>query len=123
MQGVLLVAVGGAAGAVLRYLITLLFIQRSLTTFPWATFAVNIVGAFLIGMVVAVAPENPANPWRLLLGTGLLGGFTTFSALSLETLVLFEAGRPVAGIANLAVTGVAGLLAALSGVWTGRAIW
>lgn len=123
MQGVWLVALGGAAGAVLRYLIAVQFINRDLTAFPWATLAVNIAGAFLIGLVVAIAPEDPANPWRLLLGTGLLGGFTTFSALSLETLVLFEAGRPLAGTVNLVGTSIAGLLACAAGVWSGRAIW
>lgn len=123
MYGVAFVALGGAIGAVLRYLIALLFIEKGLSTFPWATLAVNILGAFLIGVVVTMAPEDPADPWRLLLGTGLLGGFTTFSALSLETVVLFEAGRHVAGVANLLGTAAAGLLASVLGVAAGRALW
>lgn len=123
MQGVALVAVGGAVGAVLRYLVALVLTERGLTHFPWGTLVVNVVGAFLIGLVVTMAPEDPYDPWRLLLGTGLLGGFTTFSALSIETVVLLEAGRPVAGAVNLFGSMAAGLAAALVGVMAGRALW
>ena len=89
------VALGGAIGAVLRYLTGLAL------AFPFGTLAVNIVGSFLIGVLwVALADRGP---WAPLLITGILGGFTTFSAFSLDTLRLVDAGRaPMAALYVLA---------------------
>jgi len=86
--------------------------------FPWATLGGNVAGAFCLGMLVAVVPGRGA--WRCFFGTGLLGSFTSFSAYSLETLALGEAGRPVlAGWYAAGSVGL-GLLAALAGVKAGR---
>ena len=85
------VALGGAIGAVLRYLTGLAL------AFPYGTLAVNIVGSFAIGVLWIAMAER--GPWSALLITGILGGFTTFSAFSLDTLRLIEAGRaPAAGL-------------------------
>jgi fluoride exporter len=89
------VAIGGAIGAVLRHLTGLAL------SFPFGTLAVNVVGSFAIGVLwVGLADRGP---WSPLLVTGILGGFTTFSAFSLDTLRLVEAGRAsAAGIYVLA---------------------
>jgi fluoride exporter len=89
------VALGGAIGAVLRYLTGLAL------AFPFGTLAVNIVGSFLIGVLWVALAER--GHWAPLLVTGVLGGFTTFSAFSLDTLRLVEAGRAnMAGLYVLA---------------------
>lgn len=84
---VLLVALGGAIGSVLRYVISLLALAAFGTGFPWGTLAVNVIGSAAIGVCGGIALGG--NP-RLLLVTGVLGGFTTFSAFSLETGLLWE---------------------------------
>ena len=89
------VALGGAIGAVLRYLTGLAL------AFPFGTLAVNIIGSFLIGVLWLALADR--GPWAPLLITGILGGFTTFSAFSLDTLRLVETGRaPMAALYVLA---------------------
>jgi CrcB protein len=92
IMNVLIVAVGGAAGSVVRYLATLLTAQWLGTHFPWGTLAVNILGSFLMGLVIALGAHRlqVSNEMRLLFTTGFLGGFTTFSAFSLDFALLFE---------------------------------
>lgn len=91
-MNILLVALGGAAGSVTRYLVTLGAAQAFGTHFPWGTLAVNIFGSFLMGLVIALGAHRlqVSNEMRLLLTTGFLGGFTTFSAFSLDFALLFE---------------------------------
>lgn len=84
---VLLVAAGGATGSVLRYLVSVASVEWFGTGFPWGTLAVNVIGSAAIGVCGAL---GVSGEWRLLLVTGLLGGFTTFSAFSLETGLLWE---------------------------------
>ena len=89
MMNVFLVAVGGAVGAVARYGVGLGAARLFGLAFPWGTLAVNIVGGLAMGLLAAkTAPEQEAL--RLALGVGVLGGFTTFSAFSLETVRLME---------------------------------
>ena len=90
LKNILLVGLGGAAGSMLRYLFSVWFKHAS---FPIATFLVNIIGSFIIGAVFAVAlrSEAFANNWRLFLAAGICGGFTTFSAFSYESFLLFQA--------------------------------
>lgn len=89
-----LVGIGGAAGSIGRYGISLLLGKFAPGPFPLATFGVNIAGCFIIGMILgAYAAQPEANPlWRLLLATGFCGGFTTFSAFSAENLLLLQNG-------------------------------
>lgn len=90
---VLAVAAGGAVGSVARYLTTLAFASVT-AAFPYATLFVNVVGAFLIGVLVRVFSGSDHDPMvRLALTTGLCGGFTTFSAMSAETVTLVQQGR------------------------------
>ena len=86
------VALGGAAGAVARYLTGHAAVRLMGHGFPWGTVTVNVVGSFLMGILVVVLSEWSANRFAPLLLTGMLGGFTTFSTFSLETMRLFEEG-------------------------------
>ncbi len=87
-----LVALGGALGAILRYLVTI-WVQRRVDFFPWGTVVVNLVGSFLIGIVLEMTLRGYLSSHaRLLLAVGILGGFTTFSSLSWEMLTLLQEG-------------------------------
>lgn len=124
MRQILLVAAGGAIGAVARYLVGVAFSSRGATGFPYHTLVVNLLGAFLLGVLATLVSEKEllSPEALLLLGTGVLGGFTTFSTLAYETVVLAERGAGVAAFANAAGTMVAGLAAAWIGVMAGRAL-
>ena len=98
-----LVALGGGAGAILRYqagrALTGLLGPAAVATFPWATLFVNIAGSLAMGLLAGwLARHGSAtgDTWRLLIGVGLLGGFTTFSAFSLEMMLLIVA-KPISG--------------------------
>lgn len=117
------VAIGGATGAVLRYQLGQALNGRAgpdtLGSFPWATLAANAIGSLLMGVLVGwLARNGPGQEHlRLLLGVGLLGGFTTFSAFSLELVQLMERGHIMlaAGYATISVmVGIVGLLIGLS---------
>jgi fluoride exporter len=109
----LLVIVGGAAGSLLRFLISSAIAMRWPGRFPLGTFAVNVTGSFLAGVIMTVLAERGAHHnWRLLLVVGFLGGYTTFSAFEYETYLaargadyimaaLYVAGSVVAGFAAL----------------------
>ncbi|MEJ7927857.1 fluoride efflux transporter CrcB [Sphingobium sp. AN641] len=89
-----LVMVGGAVGAALRYQVGRLGSALLAPGFPWATLAVNVIGGFAMGLLAGgLARMSMGEPWRLLLGVGVLGGFTTFSAFSLETMLMLQRGQ------------------------------
>ncbi|MCC6348235.1 MAG: fluoride efflux transporter CrcB [Candidatus Eisenbacteria bacterium] len=118
MRSALLVALGGALGSVLRWLVG--GWVQSLTpssTFPWGTFAVNAIGSFAIGALLGLALERALVPpaMRLLLVTGLLGGFTTFSSFSYETLQLARDGQWPAAVGYSLGSLVLGVAAAFVG--------
>ncbi|NDV02247.1 fluoride efflux transporter CrcB [Pseudoroseicyclus tamaricis] len=96
------VALGGALGASLRYLAGLGTLRLAGPGFPWGTLAVNILGSFAMGTLIVILAHLSATRFAPLLMTGLLGGFTTFSAFSLDAITLFERGQP--GTAALYVT-------------------
>lgn len=101
MHPVLLVALGGAVGSVARYGVGVAAARWLGLAFPWGTLAVNVVGGLAMGLLAArTAPDNESA--RLLIGTGLLGGFTTFSAFSLETVRLMEHQPGLAALYALA---------------------
>ena len=89
----LLVGAGSFIGGVCRYLISLLFVHKQPQGFPWATLIVNVLGCLLIGMLVGYAERwHLSKEVRLFMATGILGGFTTFSSFSNETIILFHNG-------------------------------
>ncbi len=116
-RSLLLVAAGGALGTLARY--GLDEATGSTTTWPWATFIVNIVGSFALGVLAARVAE-PSDPRRLLLGTGLLGGFTTYSAFAVQTEALLRNGEVAVGLLYPAASVLLGLAAAITGLVIGR---
>ena len=117
------VALGGALGAVLRYLTGLGVLRLFGAGFPLGVISVNIVGSFLMGLFVVLAERKGLVHLSPFVMTGLLGGFTTFSAFSLEAVSLFEKGDTV-GAAFYVVSSVVASIAALClGVWLARGIW
>ncbi len=92
MNQLLVVALGGAIGAASRHLVNIFILKFTVTSFPWGTFAVNVIGCFLMGIIVEllVLRGSTSQELRLFLATGVLGGFTTFSAFSLDTALLLE---------------------------------
>jgi CrcB protein len=122
MQHVLLVAAGGAIGSVLRYLVAMLALAWLGPAFPWGTMLVNLVGSFLIGVVQALAAEGLVlgEDARLFLSTGVMGGLTTYSAFSYESVRLFETGAWTAAGLNIVLTTVACLALCLLGLTTVR---
>lgn len=122
MPNLLLVMLGGAIGAGLRHLAGAALLARLGPGFPWGTLFVNLAGGLLIGLLTGWFVRAGANEaMRLFLGVGILGGFTTFSAFSLETFLMVERGE--LGIAALyAGTSVAGSVVLLfAGLWLIRA--
>ena len=118
MKPVLLVALGGALGSVARWAVAGWVHRLSPTsTFPWGTLTVNIVGSFAIGALLTLALERAlVSPnARLFLVTGVLGGFTTFSAFSWESLALARDAQWPAALAYVFGSLAAGLLAAFAG--------
>ena len=117
MKLILAIGTGSFIGGILRYLLSHFIHTKFFSAFPFGTFFVNIVGCFFMGIVFAVADRNMlSNEWRLFLATGLLGGFTTFSAFSSEVLNLLRDGQ--LGYAALYATSsvILGLLATFVGV-------
>src|SRR5258708_35404489 len=119
---VLAVAIGGAIGAVLRFYVQNWSLGRLGAIFPYGTIIVNLSGAFVIGMLMTVFLKHVhiAPAWRLFFVTGILGGYTTFSALTWETYALFEEGRALQALTYMGTSVFGGMLAVLAGVFLGR---
>jgi fluoride exporter len=123
LAGSLFVALGGAAGAVLRYQVGRLFTHwlGPNAAFPWATLTINVTGSLLMGLLAGWLARQGSDvvgggeTWRLLIGVGLLGGYTTFSAFSLELMLLVERGQP--GLA--ALYAAASVIPGLAALWLG----
>ncbi|MDR0646483.1 MAG: fluoride efflux transporter CrcB [Elusimicrobiota bacterium] len=99
IKDLLLVGAGGFLGAAARYGVYLFFAARAMNNFPLATLTVNAAGSFLIGLLGAILPANCV--WRLFFVVGILGGFTTFSTFSHETMVLLNNGRYLHAFLNI----------------------
>ncbi|MFD7492471.1 fluoride efflux transporter CrcB [Streptomyces sp. NPDC059832] len=120
----LLVIVGAAVGAPLRYLTDRAVQSRHDSVFPWGTFAVNVSGSLVLGLLTgAVAAGAASSHLQLLLGTGLCGALTTYSTFSYETLRLAEDGARSYAAANVVASVAAGLAAVFAGVTLARQLW
>lgn len=116
MTNLLWVAAGGAAGAALRYLVSLQMVTLSGDKFPWATLTVNLAGCLLIGMAWSLTLHKTASEGVLLfLMVGLIGSFTTFSTYGLEGIQLIQSGKLMLGFAYVMLSNVAGLLLVIIG--------
>lgn len=116
------VAVGGAIGAVTRYIVSGWAVSRWGGQFPYGTLVVNVVGCFLIGLIMVLLTERVSvGPyWRLILVVGFLGGLTTFSSFGLETVSLLEQARWTAALSNVVLNVVVGCTATFLGMIVGR---
>ncbi|MFF3397031.1 fluoride efflux transporter CrcB [Streptomyces sp. NPDC002659] len=120
----LLVALGAAIGAPLRFLTDRAVQTRHDSVFPWGTFAVNVVGCLVLGVLTGAATAGAASSHvQLFLGTGLCGALTTYSTFSYETLRLVEGGAKFYAAVNVIASVVAGLGAVFAGVLFGEALW
>ncbi|MBM4440921.1 MAG: fluoride efflux transporter CrcB [Candidatus Rokubacteria bacterium] len=123
MQQLALVCLGGALGSGARYLVAAGAARWIGADFPWGTLVVNLAGAFSIGLVQQLAAAMlVSEPARLFLSAGVLGGLTTYSAFSYETVRLVERGAWNAVVLNVAGTTVACLLLCVAGMAAGRAL-
>lgn len=114
MSQIILVGLGGALGAILRYLLSLVSIKSH---FPFITLITNIIGAIVIGFVVGMfSKERISSQLQLFLKTGVCGGFTTFSTFSLESLTLLESGHYLIATAYIILS----LICCLVGVFLGK---
>lgn len=113
----LLVAMAGGAGAVCRFGLSRLVVTQGWQAWPYATFSVNVIGSFLIGYLAFSLEQRwgLSQDVKAILLTGFLGGFTTFSAFSLETILLFEQGAYIKAVAYVVATVVACLLLCAAG--------
>ena len=114
---VLLVAVGGALGAVARFLVGTGFARRLGTGWPWGTLFINLTGCFLIAVFTA---RLSSPQWRYLLPIGFVGAYTTFSTYEYETMRLIQLGQPGGALAYVVASNVLGFGAVLLGSWVAR---
>jgi len=124
MTSIIQVAIGGAIGAVGRYLTGVAAVRVMGHGYPWGTLTVNVLGSFLMGVLIVVLMTKDGG-MRIapLLMTGMLGGFTTFSAFSLDALTIFERGHLAQAALYVVATVVFSLLAIFVGVMVARGIW
>jgi CrcB protein len=123
MARFLLICAGGAVGTGARYLFSTA-VTRAFGNFPFGTLGVNVLGSFLVSVLMVLALEKSvlSPDLRLVLVTGVLGGFTTYSSFNYETLHLAQSGAAGLAVANVAVTLLACLLAGVAGIWLARAV-
>lgn len=122
LKTILLIGTGGFAGSVSRYLLTKYISYQWPMAFPFGTFTVNILGCFLIGIIMGFSFQSSIHTQtRLLLATGFCGGFTTFSTYTLEIFELYQKGEAGVSLVYLFASIFLGLLSIWAGLWIARA--
>jgi CrcB protein len=112
MKLIFLIGAGSFIGGISRYLLSLLIQTKTATNFPFGTLIVNIIGCFFIGIIFGFFDKGQiSSEWKLFLAMGVCGGFTTFSAFSIETLTLFREGYFYYALLYILVSVLMGLLA------------
>lgn len=124
MNAIFGIAAGGAIGAVLRHGVNLGAAGWLGIGFPWGTLSVNILGSFAMGLLAGIFTYfwNPPQEIRLFLTTGILGGFTTFSAFSLDAALLWEKGQPLPAALYIGGSVLASIFLVFAGLWLGRSL-
>ena len=121
MIPILLVAAGGALGAVARYLVATAFAERFGAGWPWGTLFINVSGCVLISLFLGAGSSRiAASNLRYLLPVGFVGAYTTFSTYEYEALRLFQLGRAASALTYVAASNVLGFIAVLAGAWLAR---
>ena len=122
MKDIAIVAAGGAVGAALRHMTNLLMLRLTGAAFPWGTLTVNVVGCFAMGLFIELLARRfgASSELRLLVATGVLGGFTTFSSFSLDVAVLWERGMAPAAFLYVLASVVGAVCALFAGLWVVR---
>ena len=117
VKTLILIGLGGGVGSILRYLLGMYLYKHFPGSFPWGTWVANVLGCFLIGLFMALSERSPGlDPeWRQLLVVGFCGGFTTFSAFSVESLSLLQNDQPITAFLYIAASVIVGLSATLLG--------
>jgi CrcB protein len=125
MKMLLMAAIGGAVGAGARYLVGVGALRLLGSGFPWGTLIVNVVGSLIMGLIIAsvALKYSISNEMRTLLSTGVLGGFTTFSAFSLDFVVLMERKAQGLAMAYLGASVGLSILALFAGLYIARTIF
>jgi len=119
----LLVMAGGAIGSVGRYGVGMLTLRALGPHYPWGTLAVNLIGGFLMGALAGLlARTGGSEHTRLLIGVGVLGGFTTFSAFSLDTVTMIERGQWGVAVGYALISVIGSVIALFGGLWLVRAL-
>jgi fluoride exporter len=124
MNHLLLVAAGGAIGAGLRHLASLVALRLLGPNFPWGTMGINILGSLAMGIFIEALMRRAGSPneLRLFVATGILGGFTTFSAFSLDFAVLFQRGETGSALFYALASVILSILALFIGLWLVRSL-
>lgn len=118
-----LVMVGGATGSAARFLVGKLTLDWFGPNYPWGTLLVNLIGGFLMGGLAGLlARSGGSEQTRLLVGVGLLGGFTTFSAFSLDAALMIERGQGIMAVIYALVSVIGSVLALFAGLYLVRAV-
>ncbi len=124
MNMILAIAAGGAIGSVLRHFVGMITLNFFGPNFPWGTITVNVIGSFVMGVLVTYLALNwsPSQEIRAFLTVGLLGGFTTFSAFSLDVITLWERGASMAAMGYIMASIILSIFALMIGMMIIRAV-
>jgi len=123
MFNLLLVVVGGGIGAGIRQLTNVAALRLVGPNYPWGTMVINIVGSLVMGLFIAtLARRGGSNELRLFVATGILGGFTTFSAFSLDFATLWERGATLPALGYALASVIGAILALFVGLWLARSL-
>ena len=123
MFNLLLVVVGGGIGAGIRHLTSMGALRLFGPNYPWGTMAINIVGSFAMGLFIAIlARRGGSTEVRLFVATGIFGGFTTFSAFSLDFATLWERGATLPAFGYVLASVIGAIVALFLGLWLARTV-
>jgi len=123
LRDAILVMAGGALGSLLRYTVSIITHYETSSPFPYKTLIVNVIGCFLVGLVTMLIENHSQHQMiHLFFITGFMGAFTTFSAFSYETVLLYQAGHLRTALLNIVVSMLAGVAAVVGGLWTGYSL-